>query len=106
MLAVQAEFERELISERTKAALAAAKKRGVKLGCPVPEHGSAAGVKVRYEHADQFAANTRPVIDSIRDSGVSSLRGIAEALNARGIQAPRGGEWHPTAVARVLGRTG
>ncbi len=106
ILAAVAEHEREMTSERTKAALAAAKKRGAKLGCPVPERGSAAGVKVRREQADQFAANTRPVIDSIRDSGVSSLRGVAGALNARGIQAPRGGEWHPTAVARVLERTG
>ncbi len=106
ILAAVAEHEREMISERTKAALAATKKRGEKLGCPVPERGSAAGVKVRREQADQFAANTRPVIDSIRDSGVSSLRGVAGALNARGIQAPRGGEWHPTAVARVLERTG
>ncbi len=105
ILAAVAEHEREMISERTKAALVVAKKRGVKLGCPVPERGSAAGVKVRREHADQFAANTRPVIDSIRDSGVSSLRGVAEALNVRGIQAPRGGEWHATAVARVLERT-
>ncbi len=105
ILAAVAEHEREMISERTKAALAAAKKRGVKLGCPVPDRGSAVGVKVRREQADQFAANTRPIIDSIRNSGVSSLRGIAGALNARGVQAPRGGEWHATAVARVLERT-
>jgi hypothetical protein len=48
-----------------------------------------------------FAANTLPVIDSIRAAGISTLSGIAEALNARGIPTPRGARWYPTTVKNV-----
>lgn len=105
ILAAVAEHEREMISQRTKAALAAAKARGVKLGCPVPEKGSAIGATVTRTRADQFAANTLPVIDSIRAAGVTSLRGIATALNARGIPTARGGEWAAATVRNVLLRS-
>jgi hypothetical protein len=46
----------------------------------------------------------QPIIDEIKHSGVVTLRAIAEALNARGVQTARGGRWHAGSVARVLGR--
>ena len=102
--AAMAEEERRRISERTKAALAAAKRRGVKLGCPVPDKGAKAAAKVHRRNAKRFAENALPVIKEIRESGATSLRGIAKALNARGIKSARGGSWGPQAVANVLAR--
>ena len=62
ILAAVAEHEREMISQRTKAALQAAKKRGVKLGSPNPKKGSRLGVVANKARADQFAANVVPII--------------------------------------------
>jgi DNA invertase Pin-like site-specific DNA recombinase len=76
ILAAVAEHEREAISDRTKQALAAAKTRGVKLGGPKLAEAQRNGSQANREKADQFAANTRPVIEQIRKSGITSLRGI------------------------------
>ncbi len=54
--------------------------------------------------ADSFAANTLPIIHAIRDAGVTTLTGIAAALNARGIKTSRGGQWYPATVKNVLRR--
>jgi len=54
--------------------------------------------------ADQRAADILPVIRSIRTSGVKTLQGLADALNARGIQTARGARWYPTTVRNVLRR--
>lgn len=68
ILAAVAEHEREMISERTKAALQAAKARGVRLGSPDPSKGSIKGTAANRKQADQFAANIRPLINDIRAS--------------------------------------
>ena len=104
ILAAVAEHERAAISERTTAALAAAKRRGVKLGGPRLAAARKASIKVRSEAADAFAANVRPIIKEIQASGVSSLRGVARALTARGIRSPRGRDWSDVQVAAVLRR--
>jgi len=106
IMAAMAEHEREMISERTKAALQAAKARGVKLGSPDPKKGSAIGVAVRKEQADQFAANVVPIIKEIQTSGITSNLGIAKALNARGIPTARGGQWFDSTVRNVIRRVG
>src|SRR6266700_6585457 len=93
ILAAVAEHERAAISEHTKAALAAVKRRGVKLGGPRLAAARKASIKVGSEAADAFAANVRPIIKEIQASGVSSLRGVARALTARGIRSPRGRDW-------------
>ena len=72
ILAAVAEHEREAISERTKAALAAAKARGKKLGGPRLAAARRASIKARSDAADAFAANVRPIIKEIQASGVSS----------------------------------
>lgn len=104
ILAAVAEHEREMISQRTKAALQAAKARGVKLGSPIPEKGSRAGLSRIRASADQFARNILPVVREIEGAGVKTYRGIAKALNARGIQTARGGEWHPATVRNLMTR--
>lgn len=102
--AAMAQEEGRRISERTKAALAAAKQRGVKLGSPNPRKGSAIGVKAIRAKADLDAANVLPVIEEIRANGSTSLRAIAYALNVRGVATARGGRWGPSAVRNVLAR--
>ena len=106
ILAAVAEHEREAISERTKAALAAAKARGKKLGGPRLAAARRASIKARSDAADAFAANVRPIIKEIQASGVSSLRGVARALTARGVPTARGGSWSDVMVAAVLRRQG
>lgn len=102
ILAAVAEHEASLISQRTKDALAALKAKGVKLGNPNPAASLAKSAQTRSRMAVQGRENVRPIIDAIRASGLSTLREIASALNARGIKTARGGEWHPTSVARVM----
>ena len=103
ILAAVAEHEREMISARTKAALAAARRRGVKLGSPDPHCGSAAGIEVIRARAAAHAANVLPVVEAVRAAGATTLRAIAATLNARGILTARGGMWHAETVARLLG---
>jgi DNA invertase Pin-like site-specific DNA recombinase len=100
MMAAVAEHEASAISSRTKAALAAAKARGVELGKTALAHqaaAAAANVAVAQARRDAVA----PVVAAIRASGVVTLQGIADALNARGITTPRGGMWSPTQVRRL-----
>lgn len=104
ILAAVAEHEREMISQRTRAALAAKKARGFTLGCPCPAKGAAVGAARQQHEADRFARNVLPVIESIRQSGVTTLRGIAQVLNARGMQTARRRTWAAQTVRNVLSR--
>jgi hypothetical protein len=54
--------------------------------------------------ADRHAANVLPIIREAQKAGATTLRQIAEALNARGIATARGGQWHATSVANILAR--
>ena len=107
-MAAVAELEAGLISQRTKAALAAAKARGVKLGNPdnlrFAKDGNKAAVEAVKVEADQHAQRVLPVIDAIRADGKTSLRAIADELNARGILTARGGQWYATTVKNLLER--
>lgn len=107
IMAAVAEQEGRAISDRTKAALAAAKARGVKLGWSNPQRASEQraaarkGAAVNKARAAFHAAQVLPVIEQMRDGG-ASLRQIAAALNARGIKTARGGKWHATTVRNVV----
>jgi DNA invertase Pin-like site-specific DNA recombinase len=111
--AAVAEEEARAISRRTKAALAAAKARGVKLGGdrgyrPVtPPDGRLGGEAVRRT-ADQIAHRVSVVVDEIRAAHGDdvSLHAIARGLTERRIETPRAGAWTATAVRRVLARVG
>ena len=99
VMAAFAEHERTQISARTKAALAAAKARGVELG----KNGKVLAAKNRTE-AIQFAETIRPAIDTARECGASTLFEIAAHLNTRGLRTRQGAEWQPMTVSRALTR--
>lgn len=109
VLAAVAEHEREMISVRTKAALAAAKARGVKLGNPRLKAGdrtsALAAAQVKVKQANAKAREIAPFIEDARRAGCLTLDSIAQALMARGIKTP-GGEtkWCASQVRRVLNR--
>ena len=109
VLAAVAEHEREMISQRTTAALAAAKVRGVKLGNPNGARalrglGNAHAIAGAMAKAYAHMARVAPVIETIRDEGATSLRGIAEELNRQGILTARVGRWYATTVKNLLDR--
>jgi DNA invertase Pin-like site-specific DNA recombinase len=104
ILAAVAQHEREMIAQRTKDALAAAKARGVKLGNPRLAEARDKANTASVAAADAFAANVLPIIREIRASGVQSLRGIAKALTARGVKTARGGQWSAAQVSDIVNR--
>jgi DNA invertase Pin-like site-specific DNA recombinase len=111
ILAAVAEHEREMISTRTVAALAAAKARGIKLGNPNLKPGDRWGARnarrVRTDTAIAHAAAVLPYIEAARAAGCSSLGELARALTARGIDTPAGGkQWNASQVKRILKRAG
>ena len=97
--AALAEKERKLISERTKAALAAAKKRGVILGNP--EIGKAR--EVQQQNAREFSKGLLLVVTKMKSEGMT-LRSIALALNSQGKPTSRGGKWYASSVSNLLKR--
>jgi len=101
--AALAEKERALISERTKAALAAAKARGVKLGKAGMKQGPILA-RCNQEEADSHARKIAPQVHSIRRSGNRTVRALAEEMNARGVPTLRGGRWHVASTHNLLKR--
>lgn len=106
IMAAMAEHEREQISQRTKAALAAAKRKGVKLGGRRKGAGwrgdsRALGAKATTEMAEAYALSLREVLEDI---GPLSLPKTAAELARRRIKAPRNGVWTPTMVSRIRAR--
>jgi DNA invertase Pin-like site-specific DNA recombinase len=104
LFAALAEKERSLISTRTRQALAAAQARGVTLGSPKLAQARESAVAAIKASADQHAANVLPIIKEAQKAGASTLRAVAEALNARGISTARGGSWHAMSVKNILDR--
>jgi len=101
ILAAVAEHERDMISQRTKEALAAAKARGVRLGNPNLTKLN----RDRGRRARAFTAKVGPTLEAYRQQGLSQRR-MVEALNECGVPAPRGGRWHAQTLTRVLKRLG
>lgn len=103
ILSAVAEDEARRISERTKAALASAKARGIKLGSPIARQTVAKARAARSAYAKKANATTRAVIREIQSSGIVTLTGVARALEARGVPTPaRRTNWQPVQVARLL----
>jgi len=108
MVAV-AELEAGMISARTKAALAAAKRRGTKLGGnrgvkPTAKMRARSTAALR-KRADERAADIGPTVKALQAAGATSLRAIAAGLNNQGIPTSRGqGKWSAVQVARVMQR--
>ena len=106
LYAALAEKERRLISERTKAALAARRANGGVLGNPrnIAEAGKL-GRDIQIAVADEFTRNVLPVIAGLRSAGADTLEALACGLNRQGIRTPRGKRWHASSVANLLARS-
>ncbi|GBQ09077.1 recombinase family protein [Acetobacter cerevisiae] len=105
--AAMAEKERRMISDRTKAALAAAKARGVVLGGyrggPAVDHQK--GTQAAQKAAQGFAEDVGPLVQELASGGLS-LRQVAARLTEQGIRTARGGKvWTAAGVSRVLARS-
>ena len=106
------EKEREMIGERTKAALAAARRRGVTragkpftIGNPKIHLARRAAARVARSEADRFALNVAPLVRPLRDQGLT-LAEVAQALDARGVATARGGVWSAGSVNACVRRAG
>ncbi len=130
IMALVARQERQFISQRTKEALQAAKARaaaqgvgykadgtpwktGGRLGNPNGAQafaragkGNVAAIDKVSADAAQRAESLRGAIEDLRSHGVTSLGGIAAALNSQGIVTPRGGRWHASSVRNLMARLG
>ncbi len=112
IMAMVADEERRMISRRTKDALAAAKRRGVKLGgyrknAKFTAAARKAAIAAKADKVAKRAADLAPMIAELQAAGATSLRAIADGLNQRGIPTARGNAvWSATQVARVLSRAG
>jgi DNA invertase Pin-like site-specific DNA recombinase len=113
ILAAVAEAEAKAISERTKAALAAYKARGGKLGAELPQcrnlttvaraKGIRKAAELRQQAATEAYSDLIPMVKAMKAEGLS-LRAIAERLNAEGHTTRRGKPWNQVQVSRVLER--
>ena len=106
IMAAVAEQEALLISKRTKAALAAAKRRGVKLG----SYGKVLAEENKV-NADNFANSMIPAVstaatDCLKKDKKVTLQGVSSFLNKRKVKTARGGKWYPTSVKNLLDRLG
>jgi DNA invertase Pin-like site-specific DNA recombinase len=108
-MAAVAELEAGLISSRTKAALAAVKARGKALGgnrgAVLSLEARAIGRNVQIGRADARVADLQPILRDLQQAGVTTLAGIARALNERAVPTPRDGtRWTATQISRVIER--
>lgn len=102
LFAILSERERDQISLRTRLALQAAKRRGVKLGNPHHEESVKLMVAGSKAAKVRFQEKMKPMIEEIKKTaGISTLQGIADCLNRRGILTRTGKTWHPTTVRLV-----
>jgi DNA invertase Pin-like site-specific DNA recombinase len=99
IMAAVAEHERQIIGERTKAALAAAKARGVRLGA----NGAVLAERHKAE-ATEYARQVAPAFLAAQQAGATTTKQIADYLNANEVLSRQGGRWHPTSVVRALRR--
>lgn len=111
ILACVAEAEADAASQRTKAALAAAKARGVELGNPENftdagrRKGARRSAEKRNAQANRWAVDMAPIVREIRAEGADTLRAIASELEARGVPTSSGrSTWYATTVKNLLER--
>jgi DNA invertase Pin-like site-specific DNA recombinase len=106
LYAALAEKERRLISDRTRAALAAKKAQGAKLGNPTNLAAAGSmGRQVLTAGADAFAAGLMPIVQALQSAGATTIDALTCGLNERGVRSARGSRWHVSSVANLLART-
>jgi DNA invertase Pin-like site-specific DNA recombinase len=110
-MAAVAELEAGMISARTKAALAAAKRRGVQLGGfrghnNLGSRERKAALAAKREKTQQWASDIAPIVKELQASGAVTLVAIADGLNERSVPTARGGQWSATQVMRLLAYSG
>ena len=98
--AAMAEEERRRISQRTKAAMAAAKARGVQFGNPQLDKIN----NRRRRRADEFAASLAPIIAQVKAEGYTTIESIKNELNRRDVPTAKGGNWHTPTVHNLVKR--
>src|SRR5262245_7573146 len=102
-----ARYAQRTASDRSRDALRAARRRGVKLGSPRPEIGSRAGVAALRARADAHAETIAPALEELLLSNpTASLRDLAALLEELELATPRRGRWGPSAVRNALRRAG
>jgi DNA invertase Pin-like site-specific DNA recombinase len=107
ILAAVAEHEAKMISDRTKAALAMSTKKlgGYRPRATITPAKRAASLQQRQDRATLRASSIAPMIQLIKTTGTTSLRGIAYRLNESGVKTARGGDWSAVQVSRIMGAT-
>jgi DNA invertase Pin-like site-specific DNA recombinase len=96
ILIAVAQAERKAIGERTRAALAAARARGTRLGNPRLDQARPLAIAAVRDTSDRFAQITLPLVRDLQNSGCRTLQSIADALNMRGVKTARSGAWTAT----------
>jgi len=105
LMANIAEYEAELISERTTKALAAKKARGDTLGSPTPERGSKLGGQATKQSVQDWSEELRPIVQDLKQYGCNTLKKISKGLEARGAKTFRGGsKWALSSVRNLVNR--
>ena len=101
IMAAMAEHEREMISTRTKAALAEVKRRGIKLGNPrwAESIGKATAARAKAPAHPQISE----MLQQMRAQG-QTMRAMASQLNGLGLKTPSGGAWYASSVHTMLRR--
>jgi DNA invertase Pin-like site-specific DNA recombinase len=102
--AALAEQERNMIAQRTSAALQKLKRDGKQLGSPKLAEARAIAAQVVSAEADRFAASVMVFIKQAQKAGATTQQQIVDALNARGVATARGGAWTRAAVVNVMAR--
>lgn len=104
IIAAVAEYEREAISQRTRASLMAARARGVRLGNPSAAKQAKFAAEKTVIKANDFAAKLMPVINALRAQGMTQLSRLAAALEDQGVPTQRGGKWSAAGVRNIMRR--
>ena len=102
--AAVAQKERAMISQRTRAALGAAKVRGTRLGNPDMDAIRMRAVEAKIEAANSFARRVHPHIEGIKARGITSYRAIARELTLLGVASATGAPWSDVAVSNIMAR--
>lgn len=105
VIAAFAEYEHGLMCQQQRAARAAMRARGQRMGTlfsgPEARAFAAKGNATIKQQCDAFAAKMAPLLCELKSIGITTLQGMADALNARGIPAMRGGKWYGDTVRMI-----